>query len=64
MANRCEICGKGPMSGNLISHSNRKTRTVSKPNVQRIKIYVNGVPKRARVCTRCLRSGKVVKRTR
>jgi large subunit ribosomal protein L28 len=64
MANRCEICGKGPMSGNLISHSNRKTRRVSKPNVQRVKVYVDGVPKRLRVCTRCLRSGKVEKRTR
>lgn len=64
MANRCEICGKGPMAGNLVSHSNRKTRKVSKPNVQRIRVYVDGVPKRMRVCTRCLRSGKVVKRTR
>ena len=64
MANRCEVCGKGPMSGNLVSHSNRKTRKVSKPNVQRIRVYVDGVPKRMRVCTRCLRSGKVVKRTR
>jgi len=64
MANRCEICGKGPMSGNLVSHSNRKTRKVSKPNVQRIRVYVDGVPKRMRVCTRCLRSGKVTKRTR
>jgi large subunit ribosomal protein L28 len=52
------------MSGNLVSHSNRKTRKVSKPNVQRIRVYVDGVPKRMRVCTRCLRSGKVVKRTR
>ena len=64
MANRCEVCGKGPMSGNLVSHSNRKTRKVSKPNVQRIRVYVDGVPKRMRVCTRCLRSGKIVKRTR
>ena len=64
MANRCEVCGKGPMTGNLVSHSNRKTRKVSKPNVQRIRVYVDGVPKRMRVCTRCLRSGKIVKRTR
>jgi len=52
------------MTGNLVSHSNRKTRTVSKPNVQRIKAVVNGSPKRVRVCTRCLRSGKVEKRSR
>ena len=64
MSNRCEICGKGPMSGNMVSHSNRKTRRVSKPNVQRIKAVVDGTPTRVRVCTRCLRSGKVEKRPR
>ena len=64
MANRCEICGKGSMTGNLVSHSNRKTKKVSKPNIQRIKVVVDGTPKRMRVCTRCLRSGKVEKRTR
>jgi large subunit ribosomal protein L28 len=64
MANRCEICGKGPMSGNLVSHSNRRTRTVSKPNIQKVKAVVDGAPRRVRVCTRCLRSGKVVKRSR
>ena len=64
MANKCEICGKGPMSGNLVSHSNIKTKRVSKPNIQRIKVVVDGTPKRMRVCTRCLRSSKVVKRTK
>ncbi|MCP4676891.1 MAG: 50S ribosomal protein L28 [Deltaproteobacteria bacterium] len=64
MANRCEICGKDAMTGNLVSHSNIKTKRTSKPNVQRIKVYVDGTPKRMRVCTRCLRSGKVEKRTK
>jgi large subunit ribosomal protein L28 len=64
MAVKCDICGKGPMSGNLVSHSNIKTRRVSKPNLQRIKVYVDGTPKRMRICTRCLRSDKVVKRTK
>ncbi len=64
MANRCEICGKGSMTGNLVSHSNIKTKRVSKPNVQRIKVVVDGTPTRLRVCTRCLRSGKVQKRTK
>jgi len=52
------------MTGNLVSHSNRKTKRVSKPNVQRVKVVVDGVPKRMRICTRCLRSDKIVKRTR
>jgi len=64
MANRCEICGKGPMAGNLVSHSNRKTRKVSSPNLQRIKVVVDGVPRRIRVCTRCIRSGAIEKRTK
>jgi large subunit ribosomal protein L28 len=64
MSNRCEICGKGAMTGNLVSHSNIKTKRTTKPNIQRIKVYVEGTPKRMRVCTRCLRSDKVEKRTK
>lgn len=64
MANRCEICGKEAITGNLVSHSNIKTKRTTKPNIQRVKANVNGVSKRIRVCTRCIRSGKVEKRTR
>lgn len=64
MSNKCEICGKGSMTGNLVSHSNIKTKRVTKPNIQRVKAVVEGTPVRLRVCTRCLRSGKVEKRTR
>lgn len=64
MANRCEICGKDAMTGNLVSHSNIKTKKRSKPNIQRIRVSVDGTPKRMRVCTRCLRSGNIEKRTR
>ena len=63
MSNKCEICGKSPLAGNLVSHSNRKTRKVSRPNIQKIKTVIDGTPKRIRVCTRCLRSGKVEKRS-
>jgi large subunit ribosomal protein L28 len=62
MSNKCEICGKGPMSGNKVSHSNRRTRRVSNPNLQKVKAVVEGTNKRVRVCTRCLRSGKIEKR--
>lgn len=62
MANKCEICGKGPMSGNQVSHSNRKTKRTLSPNLQRIRAQVDGRPVRLRVCTRCIRSGKVLKR--
>ena len=59
MGKLCEVCGKGVMHGNLVSHSNRKTRTTWAPNVQRVRVVVNGAAKRMNVCTACLRSGKV-----
>ena len=31
------------------------------PNLQRVRIVVDGPPKRAYVCTRCLKAGKVTK---
>jgi large subunit ribosomal protein L28 len=62
MANKCEICGKGPMTGHKVSHSNRKTKRVLGPNIQRVKAMVDGRPVRVRACTRCIRSGKVQKR--
>ena len=59
MSRYCEVCGKGTMSGNLVSHSNRKTRTSWAPNIQRVNVIVNGSPKKMNVCTRCLRNGRV-----
>lgn len=59
MGKYCEICGKGTMNGNNVSHSNRKTHTTWAPNVQSVHVVVNGVNKRMNVCTRCLRSGNV-----
>lgn len=61
MARRCEICGKGPQSGNNVSHANNKTRRRWLPNVQRVKANVAGTVKTVRVCTRCIKAGKVVK---
>ena len=59
MANYCEICGKGTMSGMNVSHSHLKTKRTWKPNIQRVRAIVDGEAKRINVCTRCLRSGKV-----
>ncbi len=59
MGSYCQICGKGTMNGNLISHSDRKTHTTWAPNVQSVRVVVNGAVKRMNVCTSCLRSGKV-----
>ncbi len=59
MARNCEVCGKGMVSGNKVSHSNRRTRRTWLPNIRTVKAIVNGTPQRLHVCTRCLRSGKV-----
>lgn len=56
---RCEVCGKGVATGMAVSHSHIRTKKTWKPNLQRVKALVNGTPTRIRVCTRCLRSGKV-----
>ncbi len=61
MAAQCEICGKGPTTGNNVSHANNKTRRRFLPNLQRVRARVAGTVRRVRVCTRCLRSGKVTK---
>jgi len=61
MAKRCEICGKGPVVGRNVSHAHNVTSRRFEPNLQRVRAVVNGGVKRLRVCTRCLRSNKVVK---
>jgi len=58
MARKCEICGKGPQFGNRVSHSNRKTRHKFSPNIQNVRIEINGVRRRIRICTSCLKSLK------
>jgi large subunit ribosomal protein L28 len=61
MARRCDYCAKGPVTGNLVSHSNIKTRTRWIPNLHDVKAVVNGTTKTVRACTRCIRTGKVVR---
>ena len=61
MAKVCEICGKKPITGNNVSHSHHKTRRRWLPNLQRVRAQVNGAVKRIKVCTNCIKSGKVLK---
>jgi large subunit ribosomal protein L28 len=61
MAKRCEICDKGPVVGRKVSHAHNVSSRRFEPNLQRVRVSVNGGTKRMRVCTRCLRSQKVVK---
>lgn len=61
MARFCDYCEKGPTTGHLVSHSNIKTKTRWLPNLKRMKAVVNGNTETVRVCTRCIRSGVVVR---
>jgi large subunit ribosomal protein L28 len=61
MSRVCQICGKKPLTGNTISHAHNVNKTRRLPNLQSVKAVVDGRPQRLIVCTRCLRSGKVVK---
>ena len=60
-ATRCEVCGKGPQFGSQISHAHNVSSKRRYPNVQRVRAIINSAPRIIHVCTRCLRSGKVVK---
>jgi large subunit ribosomal protein L28 len=61
MSRRCEICGKGPLVGNNVSHANNKTKTRSLPNLRSVHAVVDGTVSHIRVCTRCLKAGRVTK---
>ena len=74
MATSCEICGKGPSTGNRIIrhglskkkggiglHTTAVTKRTFKPNLQTVRAKVNGGTKRVTVCTSCLKAGKVEK---
>lgn len=61
MARKCEICGKGPVYGNNVSHANNKTRRRWNPNLQRVHVIQNATRKHIHVCTRCIRSNKIQK---
>ena len=63
MAKVCDICGKGPATGNNVSHAHNRSRRRWLPNLQNIRALINGVAKRVKVCTNCIRSGKVQKAT-
>ncbi len=61
MAQVCDVCGKGPQFGNNVSHAHNVTRRRWNVNLHPVRAQVNGGNKRMRVCSSCLKSGKVVK---
>jgi large subunit ribosomal protein L28 len=61
MARICSVCGKGRSVGNNVSHANNKTKRVWQPNLQKVRALFQGKVRSIRVCTACIRSGKVQK---
>jgi large subunit ribosomal protein L28 len=77
MSRTCDICGKGPLAGRTIARRGKpkkeggvgsrvvkRPRRTRLPNLQRVRTSVNGTPCTLRVCTKCLKAGKVVRRPR
>ena len=62
MAFKCDSCGKGPLTGNQVSHANNKTKKRTLPNLQRVRVVLpSGEHTHLKVCTRCLKAGKISK---
>lgn len=61
MSRKCEICGKGRQVGNSISHAHNKNKKVWLPNIQKVRIGEKGRQRYIKVCTSCIKSGRVVK---
>jgi large subunit ribosomal protein L28 len=64
MAKMCEVCGKAPVFGNRVSHAHNITSRRWLPNLQRVRVILNGAVKRLNVCTRCIRTGAIQKAAR
>jgi large subunit ribosomal protein L28 len=74
MSRRCEICGKGDVRGNTILRRGQKKKTggigqhvtavtprLFKPNLQVVHAHVGGLARKIKVCTKCIKSGRVAK---
>ncbi len=64
MARVCYVCGRAPIVGHNVSHANNRTKRRWLPNLQRVRIVDNGQVKRVRVCSRCVKAGRITKAPR
>ena len=58
MPRKCKLTGKGPLSGNHVSHSKRRVKRVQNPNLRKKRIYVPELGRfvRLKLSTRALRT--------
>ncbi|MBQ7453146.1 MAG: 50S ribosomal protein L28 [Clostridia bacterium] len=59
MSRVCYNCGKGKMTGNLVSHSNIKTKRVTNANLHKVEVEdESGKVSRQYLCTKCMKGSK------
>jgi large subunit ribosomal protein L28 len=74
MARVCDFCGKRTESGGSIARRGLpkkkggvglritgRSKRKFQPNIQRVRALIDGDVRRVKICTRCLKSGKIVK---
>ena len=61
MAKKCDVCGKGPLVGNNVSHANNKNKRRWLPNLQSVRVKVEGGSKKLKMCAKCIKSGNFEK---
>lgn len=61
MSNFCYVCNKGPTTGNRVSNANNRVKRRFMPNLQAVRILDGERRVKVRVCTRCIKAGKVTK---
>ena len=61
MAKHCEVCGKKTLKSAKLTFSHKQIVKRQTPNLQDIRVNVNGQTKKMTVCTSCLKAGKVQK---
>jgi large subunit ribosomal protein L28 len=59
MSRKCMISGKGPMSGNNVSHAKNRTKRRFLPNLRTVRITLDdGTSKKIKICAKELRTLK------
>ena len=70
MLKKCTLCGKGEQTGKVVSRKgqykskggtgskiSRSSKRQFKPNLQKMRILIEGHPTRAYVCAKCIKKG-------
>lgn len=74
MSRVCDICGKGPVAGGSISRRGMakkkggvgsrviaRNKRIFRPNLKKVRAWINGGVQRVTVCTSCIQAGKIKK---